>query len=212
MGFLLAAAAIWLLYVLVVTGHAGAARLRRARPAGPRPLPLAASQPRRAGGTFRRLATAAALVAAVGHGLDGDRRRGRPGRSRAEAHQGLIAWTEFDLQQAEALVAEGRLVFVDVTADWCFTCKVNERLVLETPPVAEAFERGDVIAMQADWTNRDDSIADFLATYGRSGIPFYMLYRPGREPHVFGELITKEGVISVIDEAARTRTAAAASR
>ena len=103
---------------------------------------------------------------------------------------GLIDWSIFDRGEAERLADEGHLVFVDVTADWCFTCKVNERLALETEEVATTFERHQVVAMKADWTNRSQPIADFLADHGRYGIPFYLLYRPHREPHLFGELIT----------------------
>ena len=101
----------------------------------------------------------------------------------------VLDWVPFDPVQAETLAAEGRLVFVDVTADWCATCKVNERLVLETDETADLFARYEVVAMQADWTNRNDGIARYLASFGRYGIPFYALYRPGQEPHVFSELL-----------------------
>ena len=93
-------------------------------------------------------------------------------------------------------------MFVDVTADWCFTCKVNERLVLETEPVAAAFERHQVVPMKADWTNRNDTIAAFLEDHGRFGIPFYMLYRPGGEPHVFSELISKDKLVELVETSA----------
>ena len=56
--------------------------------------------------------------------------------------------------------------------------------------------------MKADWTNRDDTIAAFLADHGRYGIPFYMLYRPGREPLVFPELLTRDLVVRGIEESA----------
>ena len=59
-----------------------------------------------------------------------------------------------------------------------------------------------MIAMKADWTNRSDDIADYLADHGRYGIPFYMLYRPGQEPFVFSELLNKEDLIDVIRDAA----------
>ncbi len=113
----------------------------------------------------------------------------------------LIDWVTFDRAEAERLADSGELVFVDVTADWCFTCKVNERMVLETAPVAEAFERYGVVPMKADWTNRNDAIGAYMAEYERYGIPFYLLYRPGQEPHLFGELITKDGMVEVIAEA-----------
>jgi suppressor for copper-sensitivity B len=118
---------------------------------------------------------------------------------------GLIPWVAFDRARAESLARGGQLVFVDVTADWCFTCKVNERLVLDTPEVARAFEEHGVVPMKADWTNRDDRIGAFLAEHGRYGIPFYLLYRPGQAPHVFGELPSKDGLVSTVREAAGAR-------
>jgi suppressor for copper-sensitivity B len=55
--------------------------------------------------------------------------------------------------------------------------------------------------MKADWTTRSDTITQYLADHGRYGIPFYLLYRPGQEPYVFSELLTKEAVVSVIEQA-----------
>jgi thiol:disulfide interchange protein len=74
--------------------------------------------------------------------------------------------------------------------------------VLDTPETAAVFEDHDVIPMKADWTNRNDEIGAFLAEHGRYGIPFYLLYRPGAKPHVFAELITKEGIAEVVKGAA----------
>ncbi len=74
-------------------------------------------------------------------------------------------------------------------------------MVLETTPVAEAFVRFGVVPMKADWTNRNDDIGAYMAEYKRYGIPFYLLYRPGQEPHLFGELITQDGIVEVIAEA-----------
>ncbi|HYN19339.1 MAG TPA: thioredoxin family protein, partial [Thermoanaerobaculia bacterium] len=115
---------------------------------------------------------------------------------------GLIAWEPWDRARAESLTSGGKLVFVDVTADWCFTCKVNERLVLETPEVSGTFAQHGVVPMKADWTNRNDEIATFLAEHGRYGIPFYLLYRPGQEPRVFSELLSKDGLIEAVRTAA----------
>ena len=203
MGFLLAGTAIWLFYVLAQQVSAGALALvqlgllllalavwlgRSARPG----LPLAAAVT-----TMVLIAAGTVWVAAAAEPA----RRG----PLAGAPSGLIAWEPFERARAERLVAEGTPVFVDVTADWCVTCKVNERLVLETPEVAGAFERMGVVAMRADWTSRDRTIGDFLAEHGRYGIPFYMLYRPGTEPHVFPELITRDLVVDVVE---RTQQAA----
>jgi thiol:disulfide interchange protein len=159
-----------------------------------------------AGPLVRRSAgvgVAALVLVTLAVGWRADEARALSGEgSGGAAVAGLIEWEEFDRSRAEALASEGRLVFVDVTADWCFTCKVNERLVLETRPVAEAFGRFDVVPMKADWTNRDDTIAAFLEDHGRYGIPFYLLYRPGAEPHVFSELLTQDRVIGVLEAAA----------
>ena len=62
--------------------------------------------------------------------------------------------------------ASGKPAFVYFTADWCVTCKVNERVILNSPEVLAAFRAHDVVAMKADWTNRDDGIARFLADHG----------------------------------------------
>ncbi|HEX2164692.1 MAG TPA: thioredoxin family protein, partial [Thermoanaerobaculia bacterium] len=115
---------------------------------------------------------------------------------------GLIDWEVFDQARAEELAAAGSLVFVDVTADWCFTCKTNERLVLETEEIAALFAEHAVVAMKADWTNQDPAIAAFLAEHGRYSIPFYLLYRPGAPPLPFSELLTKPAVAGAVAEAA----------
>jgi suppressor for copper-sensitivity B len=201
MGFLLAAAAVWLLYVLgaqvslerrawielALLGIALMVWLRHRAGVG-RWLQRSAG-----------VGVAALALVALGVGWRAGDAEASSGLSEA---QGRIAWVEFDRARAEDLAAQGQLVFVDVTADWCFTCKVNERLVLETEPVAAAFERLAIVPMKADWTNRNDTIARFLEEHGRYGIPFYVLYRPGAEPHVFSELLTQESLLEVLDTAA----------
>ena len=201
MGFLLAAAAIWLLYVL-------AAQVSRERLAFIELAILGMAMfvwirhSSTIRGWVRKLALVGiviTMVVAVALAAGADVTRVDP--SSTGHSTGLIDWLTFDRQEAERLASAGHLVFVDVTADWCFTCKVNERLVLETPEVAGAFEKHEVISMKADWTTRSDTIAQYLADHGRYGIPFYLLYRPDQEPYVFSELLTKEAVVSVIEQA-----------
>ena len=74
----------------------------------------------------------------------------------------------------------------------------------KTPKIAEAFSRYGVVPMKADWTNRDDDISAFLAHHGKYGIPFYLLYRPGRKPHLFSELLTKDAILEVLRETGDT--------
>lgn len=74
------------------------------------------------------------------------------------------------------LQAEGRPIFVDFTAAWCVTCKVNEKLVLNTKKTQELFEETNTAFLIADWTNKNDEIAAELAKYGRAGVPLYLVY------------------------------------
>ncbi len=209
MGFLLAGAAIWLFYVL--SGQISPERLAFVELAM-LALALFVWARGRAGGFGRKaawLGIAASIAAVVGLAAGGAGEA--PQAARAGGGE-LIAWTPFDRTEAEGLAREGRLVFVDVTADWCFTCKVNERLVLETPEVAAAFGRYDVVPMKADWTRRDDGIARYLAEFGRYGIPFYLLYRPGAEPHLFSELLTTREVLAALQESAAAAPARLSER
>jgi thiol:disulfide interchange protein len=195
LGFLLAGAAVWLLYVM-------AAQVSPERLATFELILVAMGLltwfgSRRQG----RAAIAVTLVALFAIGGIATASGGQHGSANARftgAAAGLIPWVAFDRTQADTLAAKGQLVFVDVTADWCFTCKVNERLILDTPEVAKAFATHHVLPMRADWTNRDDIIGSFLAAHGRYGIPFYMLYRPGQAPVVFSELPSKSGLVEAV--------------
>ena len=200
MGFLLAAAAIWLFYVLAAqVGPGRLAAIQLALLALALFVWARGRAARTPGG--RRLAAAGVAAAAVATlGLAAAPGGAAPATQTATVAR--IPWVEFDRAEAESL-AEERLVFVDVTADWCFTCKTNERLVLETAEIAELFERHDVVAMKADWTNRDDDVAAYLAAHGRYSIPFYLLYRPGAEPHLFSELLTKNAIQEAVGPTSR---------
>ena len=82
-------------------------------------------------------------------------------------------------QAVAAARAEDRPIFVDFTAAWCVTCKVNESLVLNTKKTAQLFKRTDTAFLIADWTNKDDVIAAELKRFGRAGVPLYLVYKPG---------------------------------
>ncbi len=89
------------------------------------------------------------------------------------------------------LRAQGRPVFVNFTAAWCVTCKVNEATTLSQPEVKAAFARTHTAYLVGDWTRRDASIAKTLAEHGRAGVPLYLVYRPGAtEPQVLPQLLT----------------------
>jgi thiol:disulfide interchange protein DsbD len=106
----------------------------------------------------------------------------------------------FPPRLAHAL-AQNQIVFVDFTADWCVNCKVNERLVLDSAPIQEAFRQKHVILLKADWTSGDPGITALLRKFGRAGVPCYVVYPPGGQPIVLPEVITRDIVLHAIDQA-----------
>ncbi len=83
-------------------------------------------------------------------------------------------------------------MFVDFTAAWCLTCQVNERVTLADAAVKEAFRARDVALLKADWTTRDPMITAALRSFGRSGVPLYVLYspQPGLPPRILPEILS----------------------
>ncbi len=117
-----------------------------------------------------------------------------------------IDWRPFDPAAIPVAVAAGRTVFVDVTADWCLTCKVNKALVLDRGAVREMLSGPNVIAMQADWTRPDPVIAAFLQRFQRYGIPFDVVFGPGAPGgRVLPELLTTGNVLAGLAAAAGAR-------
>ena len=112
------------------------------------------------------------------------------------------AWRTFDTGELQRLVASGKTVFVDVTADWCLTCQVNKKLVLDTAPVAGWLDRDGVISMRADWTRPDPAISAYLMSFGRYGIPFNAVYGP-KAPNgiALPELLTSDIVVETASRA-----------
>jgi thiol:disulfide interchange protein DsbD len=95
----------------------------------------------------------------------------------------------------------GRSVFVDFTADWCLTCKVNERVVLATNEIESAFEQYEVALLKADWTRRDSAISQALESFGVGGVPLYVLYPgdPTEPPRVLPVILTKSIVLDALE-------------
>jgi thiol:disulfide interchange protein DsbD len=137
------------------------------------------------------------VVAAVGGG-----RSAEPAPRGEASSEG---WHAFSPERVASLRAEGRPVFIDFTADWCLSCKVNERVALGTDAVRGAFERANVALVVADWTNRDATIAKAIEGYGRSGVPLYVLYPadPAGEPVILPAVLTPGIVIEAVERAAQ---------
>jgi thiol:disulfide interchange protein DsbD len=119
-----------------------------------------------------RVAAGVGLIAAAAVAV-----RGMGGEAATAADD---LWQPYSAAGVAELRAAGRPVFIDFTAAWCLTCKVNERVVLSTTEASEAFREREVALFMADWTKRDPEITRALERFGRSGVPLYVLY-PGGE-------------------------------
>jgi len=109
----------------------------------------------------------------------------------AEARAGgPLAAEPFSEARLAELRAAGRPVFVYFTADWCLTCKVNEAAVLQQDEVARAFRDRQVAVLVGDWTRGDAAIGRFLEKQGRSGVPLYLWYAPGRPGELLPQILT----------------------
>jgi thiol:disulfide interchange protein DsbD len=142
-----------------------------------------------------------ALIAALGFGVLASRAApAAPDSAGASTHLPSQPWSE---QAVKAALAEGRPVLVNFTADWCVTCKVNESTALSSARTAQALEQANAAYLAGDWTRRDDAITAELQRHGRSGVPLYLVYAPGRaEPRILPQLLTEGVVIDALKDAA----------
>jgi len=195
LGLALLATGLWLLSVLVIViglkiGLAVAAAMALAL--------LLLAMAHRFPAIPRGVVMVATLAAAVGLPMIGD---APAAEDRHAAAKGL--WKPFDQAAVAAEVAAGHVVFVDVTAEWCLTCQVNKATVVYRGEVAKRLHAPNIVAMQADWTRPDEMIANYLARFGRYGIPFDAVYGPGAPNGVvLPELLTDASVLQALDQAA----------
>jgi thiol:disulfide interchange protein DsbD len=112
-----------------------------------------------------------------------------------------IPWQPFSDQAVAAL--DGKLVFIDFTADWCLTCKVNEKNILDTEGVRQAMAQAGVVPLKADWTRRDETITAWLQRFGKAGVPFYLVIPADRSraPIPLPEVITPDIVKQALQDA-----------
>ncbi len=110
-------------------------------------------------------------------------------------------WQRYSPERLAELRAEGRPVFLNVTADWCISCIANERVALSFPAVRQAFRDNGVVPLKADWTNRDPEVSRVLEAFGRGGVPLYVLYPPGveGEPEMLPQWLTPITVTGALE-------------
>jgi thiol:disulfide interchange protein/DsbC/DsbD-like thiol-disulfide interchange protein len=153
---------------------------------------FAAPAPRRVGeGLAAAGVVAAIVVAAMLPRADAD-------AAPPTAVSGGLPYQQFTAARLDALKAEHKPVFVNLTAAWCLTCLVNERTTLDRDAVRAAFATHGVVALKGDWTRQDSEIASFLEGFGRSGVPLYLLYDASGSPTVLPQILTEAEVIEAV--------------
>ena len=198
MGFALAATALWLVSIIAVQVNSMTAWL-----VGAILLVVVGVfwLHHRMGRRFGRLEWVAVAVLAVLALLAPDGTR-QNGYSETDTSELSGIWQPFDRTAIPALVRNGKTVFVDVTAEWCITCQINKAISLSKGEALVRLKSKDVIAMQADWTRPNIEISNYLASFGRYGIPFNAVYGPGAPNGIaLPELLSQQIVIDALDKA-----------
>jgi suppressor for copper-sensitivity B len=211
LGLALFATLLWLLSVLVVqVGTVATAALAAVLVA----ILAVLWASRRASGAVRQLVWPALAALAVLAFVIPQRLAGqtalRADAAAARTTEGR--WQPFDLAAIDGLVHGGHVVFVDVTADWCITCQVNKAAVVSRGEVAARLADGSVVPMLADWTRPNAAIAQYLASFGRYGIPFNVVYGPAAPAGIpLPEILTSDAVLDAFAKARGAKSTAAAS-
>jgi len=122
------------------------------------------------------------------------------GTEKSTTQQGKIEWQKFSPELVRQLRDEGKPIFLDFTAAWCLSCQVNEKVAFGSDEVQEAFIEKEIVAVKADWTNRDAAISKALSEFGRNSVPLYVLFSPDPniEPLILPEVITPGIVLDAI--------------
>jgi thiol:disulfide interchange protein DsbD len=125
----------------------------------------------------------------------------RPAGSAHVVRTGSITWEPYTEESLAAARKAGQPVFVDFTAEWCINCKVYEGAVLATDKVGAKFKEKKILALRADWTNTSDPVVTkALKSFGRVGVPLYVLYRPGEEEPVVADALTTGWLLGELDQ------------
>jgi thiol:disulfide interchange protein DsbD len=114
-------------------------------------------------------------------------------------------WRSYSRKRLDAALKGNKPIFVNMTADWCITCKVNERRALATTETRRLFDQNGVVYFKGDWTNRDPAITKYLNKYGRNGVPIYVYYAPpdssGQrpEPAVMPQILSQKIIRDMLE-------------
>ncbi len=140
------------------------------------------------------IAASAGLISLIGSNITQSQETPALAATDSIAPAAPHTWQPWSAERVAELNASGQPVFVDFTAAWCVTCQYNKRTTLANAAVLEGFAARNVALLRADWTRRDPHITEALAQLGRSGVPVYVLYAPGKAPLVMTEILSADEV------------------
>lgn len=140
------------------------------------------------------------LVLAALYPIWGVTRLDPPAKAAQPASDNVV---EYSPQMLDRLRQDNRVVFVNMTADWCVTCKANERAVLGTDAFRDTLRRTNAVYMRGDYTNVDPQITAFLDEHKAVGVPLYVVYGPGAPPTVLPTVLTQALVEEALLRTAR---------
>jgi thiol:disulfide interchange protein DsbD len=206
MGFLLMATVVFLIYVFsALVGQDGmpillGALLITAMAAwiyGRSQNPTSSTAYRLAAGIVAVLVFVVSIALAVNTAI---RPIGTHGSNKTYQEASADGWQPWSQAAVDAALAQGRPVFVDFTAAWCLSCKVNESLVLGTDAVKKAFADKNIALFRADWTHSDPEISKTLQQFKRDGVPLYLFYSPKNKdaPQILPEVLTPGIILNAL--------------
>ena len=118
-----------------------------------------------------------------------------------EEREGTEFWIDYDAKTLATLRAEGRPVFINLTADWCITCLANEKVAF-TEMFYTEMEKNNIVYLKGDWTNQDKEITSLLNEHNRNGVPLYLMYpKNGGSPEVLPQILLEQTLLEAIRRA-----------
>jgi suppressor for copper-sensitivity B len=126
----------------------------------------------------------------------------------------LLDWKPYSKQALVQLTNERKTVFIDFTAEWCLTCKRNERMAINTEPVKQLVDELGIVTLKADWTDGSPDIEKMLKLLGSNSIPVYAIFPADRpnEPIVLRDLVTQKQILETLRKAGKSQTTAEAPK
>lgn len=111
-------------------------------------------------------------------------------------------WIKFSQENLDLLLAQNKVILVDITADWCLTCKYNKIRVLKTKEIVDKLKKGEIIGLRGDITKPDQKIMEYMKSFNRYAIPFNVVYGPNAKSGILtSELLDKQQLLETIEKA-----------